>query len=99
MANTSQLSDKHADLNIACDGVSGCIGSFMRIKQTFPHLKFILSIGGGGPASAPFPSIAADAIKRDKFALSARSLIDASGFDGIDSKQTFEIPKERANHT
>jgi len=90
-----QLSDEHADRNISCDGVNGCLESFRRIKQNFPHLTLVLSIGGGGPASIPFAGVAADPIKRYQFARSAKVLLDSTGFHGIDSEDellTFLLP-------
>ena len=67
------------------DGAPGCIGSFLRLKATHNHLKLILSIGGGA-GSQNFAAVAATAATRDNFAKSAAALVQASGFDGIDSK-------------
>lgn len=73
------------------DGAKGCLGSFMKLKQEKPHLKVILSIGGGG-ASQNFAAVAASAATRDNFGRSARGLVDASGLDGIDSEwQTYTV--------
>ncbi|KAH8679994.1 chitinase [Tricladium varicosporioides] len=77
------LSDVYADAQIPVDGATGCIGSFMRLKEQHEHLKLILSIGGGA-ASHNFAAVAANAVFRDNFGRSARGLVDASGFDGID---------------
>ncbi|KAF7537224.1 hypothetical protein G7054_g3894 [Neopestalotiopsis clavispora] len=43
----------------------------------------ILSVGGGN-SSEVFPVLASDALLRDNFGRSARGLVEASGFDGID---------------
>jgi len=67
------------------DEAPGCIGSFLRLKSKHSHLKLVLSIGGGA-GSQNFAAVAATAATRDTFARSARKLVDASGFDGIDSK-------------
>ncbi len=56
----------------------------MRLKEQHPHLKVILSIGGGA-ASENFAAAAGSAVARDNFGRSAKGLVDASGFDGIDS--------------
>lgn len=56
----------------------------MHLKQKHPHLRVILSIGGG-QSSQVFPTIAASAVLRDNFGRSARGLVEASGLDGIDS--------------
>jgi len=66
------------------DGVKGCLGSFIALKREKPHLKVVLSIGGGG-ASQNFAAVAASAALRDNFGRSAKGLVTASGFDGIDS--------------
>ncbi len=57
----------------------------MRLKQEHDYLKLILSIGGGA-ASQHFATVAASAASRDAFGRSAKGLVEASGFDGIDSK-------------
>jgi len=73
-------------MKIACDGASGCLGSLIRLKQQYPYLKVILSVGGGGPGNQNFAAVAASGYFRDNFAESAKGLIDASGLDGIDSQ-------------
>jgi chitinase len=78
------LSDVWADAQMPVDGATGCLGAFMRLKQEHEYLKLILSIGGGG-RSDNFPAVAANVITRDNFGRSARDLVEASGFDGIDS--------------
>jgi len=77
------LSDEWADLQIPVDGATGCLGSFMRLKQQHEHLQLIVSIGGGG-ASENFDIVSSSAATRDNFGKSVRGLVDASGFDGID---------------
>ncbi|KAL2271030.1 hypothetical protein VTJ83DRAFT_401 [Remersonia thermophila] len=77
------LSDEWADVLAPCDGCQGALGSLLHIKQRYPHLQVLLSIGGGGSAET-FPIVAADAVLRDKFARAARGLIEASDLDGID---------------
>lgn len=67
------------------DGVKGCLGSFMVLKQQHPHLKVILSIGGAA-ASQNFAAVASSPIARDHFAKTASNLVHASGLDGLDSK-------------
>ena len=71
-------------MQMPVDGSTGCLGSFMRLKKQYDYLKLILSIGGAG-ASQNFAHVASCAAARDNFARSARGLVDASGFDGIDS--------------
>lgn len=68
----------------------------MHLKQRYPHLQVVLSIGGGGSAET-FPIVASNTILRDNFARSARGLVDASGLDGIDSTpRLFRQPLSRA---
>jgi chitinase len=67
------------------DGATGCLGSFLRLKQQHQHLKLVLSIGGGA-ASQNFATVAASAATRDNFGRSAKGLVEASGFDGLDSE-------------
>lgn len=67
------------------DGATGCLGSFMRLKQQHEHLQLILSVGGGA-ASHNFAIAAASAATRDNFGKSAKGMMEALGFQGIDSK-------------
>lgn len=79
------MKDEWADAQLMVDEARGCIGSFLRLKAKHSHLKLILSIGGGA-GSQNFAAVAATAATRDNFGQSIRGLVDASGFDGIDSK-------------
>jgi chitinase len=72
------------------DGATGCLGSFIQIKERHEYLKLILSIGGGA-ASQNFAAVAASAATRDNFGRSARGLVEASGFDGIDSESFIQL--------
>lgn len=72
------------------DGASGCLGSLMRLKQRHEHLQIILSIGGGS-GSQNFASVASSAGTRDNFGKSAKGLIEATGFDGIDSQSSYKF--------
>ena len=68
------------------DGVKGCIEALQQLKQTHEHLRVVLSIGGGGQGSQHFPAVSQTEYSRQNFAQSARGIVDAHGFDGIDSK-------------
>lgn len=57
----------------------------MHLKQKHPHLRVVLSIGGGN-SSEIFPLVASSTLLRDNFARSAKGLVEASGLDGIDSR-------------
>jgi chitinase len=84
------LSDEYADAQMPVDESTGCLGSFMRLKEQHEHLQLILSIGGGA-ASHNFAAIAATAATRDNFGRSAKGLVEASRFDGIDSESDFPL--------
>lgn len=66
--------------------MKGCLNDLRSIKQRFPDIKTILSVGGGGEGSAPFPTVANDDTARSVFAQSARDMVEAYQLDGIDSK-------------
>ncbi|KAK3393691.1 glycoside hydrolase superfamily [Podospora didyma] len=85
------LSDEWADATAPCDGVQGALGSLMHLKQRYPHLQVVLSIGGGNSAET-FPIVASNTLLRDNFARSARGLVEASGLDGIDTPVVWEYP-------
>ncbi|KAI9806807.1 MAG: hypothetical protein M1833_002464 [Piccolia ochrophora] len=80
---TVQLGDQWADSQMAVDGQRGCLGSFAALKQQHPHLKLILSIGGGN-GSEHFAAVASHYSRREKFGGTARALVDHCGLDGID---------------
>lgn len=80
-----KLSNEDKHLKQEVDGAYGCLGSLIALKRGNPHLKVLLSIGGGGNSSENFSSVAAAASTRDTFARSAVSLVKNGGFDGIDS--------------
>ncbi|KAI5462142.1 family 18 glycoside hydrolase [Mariannaea sp. PMI_226] len=77
------LSDEWADAGAPVDGVQGGLGSLMHLKQKHPHLRVVLSIGGGNSAEI-YPIVASNTLLRDNFARSAHGLVEASGLDGID---------------
>ncbi|KAI1022469.1 hypothetical protein LB503_000452 [Fusarium chuoi] len=79
------LSDEWADAGAPVDGVQGGLGSLMHLKQKHPHLRVVLSIGGGN-SSEIFPLVASSTLLRDNFARSAKGLVEASGLDGIDKE-------------
>lgn len=88
-----QFSDEYADTEVDIHGdgsVKGCLNDLKSLKTRYPNIKTILSIGGGGEGSAPFPAVASNRIVRSSFAQSARQIVDAFGFDGIDSKRSHQ---------
>ena len=88
-----QLSDEYADIEIDINGdgsVKGCINDLRSLKKRYPNLKTILSIGGGGKGSVPFPAVTSNGIVRTTFAQSARQIVDTFGFDGMDCKRSLD---------
>ena len=65
--------------------MKGGLGSLMHLKQRHPHLRVLLSIGGGSSVQT-FPLAASSDAFRHNFASSAKGLVEASGLDGIDGK-------------
>ena len=84
---SQQLSDDWADDKIEVDGTNGCLRACAALKQRFAHLKVILSIGGSGKGGEHFAQVAADAVKRETFASTARQLVDSYRLDGVDSNE------------
>lgn len=81
------FSDEYADTEFDINGdgsVKGCLNDLKTLKTRYPNIKTILSVGGGGEGSAPFPAVASNGIVRSSFAQSAKQIVDAFGFDGID---------------
>ena len=92
------MSDEWADAGAPVDGVQGGLGSLMHLKQKHPHLRVVLSIGGGN-SSEIFPIVASSTLLRDNFARSAKGLVEASGLDGIDSKLSGTLFQSVQNYT
>ncbi|MCJ1397032.1 hypothetical protein MMC11_000224 [Xylographa trunciseda] len=86
------LSDELADTEMEVDGTQGCIKALTQLKDQYPGLKIILSIGGGGQGSTYFASIAGNHTARMIFASTAKGLVDMYGFDGIDSMISACLP-------
>lgn len=55
-----------------------------QLKKTYPHLKTLISVGGGGKGSKYFSNAALTQQSREKFANSAVQFIRSNGFDGVD---------------
>jgi len=61
----------------------GYFAQIKQIKEKYPHLKVLISIGGW-TWSTNFSGVAADPIKRNRFAASALELVVKYGSDGVD---------------
>ena len=66
--------------------MKGALSDLKRVKVENPHIKTILSIGGGGKGSENFSAVANDSKASDIFAQHARQLVDTYVMDGVDSK-------------
>jgi len=63
--------------------IRGNFNQLRILKQTYPHLKVLISVGGW-TGSGAFSDVAATTEGRHRFAQSARRLIETYGFDGVD---------------
>lgn len=67
------------------------------LKDKFPTVKFLLSVGGGqddgGSPSKYLQLLEADPIKRQSFVESARDLVRSYNFDGLDL--AFQLPQNK----
>ncbi|CAK7216387.1 hypothetical protein SCUCBS95973_002795 [Sporothrix curviconia] len=95
VSDTGHLGNEYVDVNMACDGARGALGSLLHLKQQHPHLQVVVSIGGSACAST-FAGVAANPVFRDNFARSALGLIEASGVDGVDISWTFPADAQQA---
>ncbi|KFA77045.1 hypothetical protein S40288_04749 [Stachybotrys chartarum IBT 40288] len=75
--------DEWADFNKDVDGVKGCLAALAKLKRQYPHLKTIVSIGGG-TGSKEFPKLAADPVARRRLALQLKDFCDRHALDGVD---------------
>ncbi|MCL6443269.1 MAG: glycoside hydrolase family 18 protein [Alicyclobacillus sp.] len=65
------------------NAIKGNFGELMLLKQKYPNLKTIISVGGWGN-SAAFSTVAATQASRDTFADSVVQFLKEYDFDGID---------------
>lgn len=85
------VGDPEADLNTDFgtelggkpEDAYGHFGQLRQLKEKYPHLKVLISVGGWS-WSSNFSDVAADPAKRDRFAASAAEFVSTYGFDGVD---------------
>ncbi|KAF4982658.1 hypothetical protein FZEAL_1765 [Fusarium zealandicum] len=82
---TLRALDEWADNDKVVDGEKGCLAAIAKLKNENPHIKTILSIGGGS-SSKEFPTLAESEEARQTFAQQAKEFCDAHQFDGVDSE-------------
>ncbi|KJR89349.1 chitinase [Sporothrix schenckii 1099-18] len=75
--------DEYADAQIDVDAEHGCLDALAGVKRDNPHVRTVLSIGGGAGSGA-FAQIASTATGRTAFAQAARAWVHRYSFDGID---------------
>lgn len=81
-----QSLDAKADFQLPIDGTQGCLPALVKLKtEKYPHLRILLSIGGGS-GSTQFPSVAADGTKTRRFCETAKEIVLRYHLDGIDGK-------------
>lgn len=66
------------------DDQQGCLKALKHLKDTHPHLKTLISVGGG-TASKEFPTVTQNPLARQTLARELRFFCDRYGFDGVDS--------------
>ncbi|KAJ5893739.1 hypothetical protein N7495_005430 [Penicillium taxi] len=75
--------DQKADLEYPADGTKGCLNALNLQRQQFPHLKLLVSVGGGSGSQA-FKDVAASPDSRVRLAQALRHFVDQFLFDGVD---------------
>ncbi|EHK25718.1 glycoside hydrolase family 18 protein [Trichoderma virens Gv29-8] len=75
--------DQWADNEKEVDGIKGCLAAIHKLKAETPHIKTIISIGGGS-SSKEFPVLAANLDARRTFALAIREFCEKHHLDGAD---------------
>lgn len=63
--------------------LNGQLGIFFRLKNSCPHVKLLVSIGGW-TWSWHFSKVMGNTVRRDKAIETANALIEEFGFDGLD---------------
>ncbi|TYP73965.1 glycosyl hydrolase family 18 protein [Paenibacillus methanolicus] len=107
-------SDPYADIQkrfpneLTTDPFYGNFNQLLKLKQKYPHLKTLISVGGWG-GSAQFSNAALNETNREIFAASAVQFIVQYGFDGIDIDWEYPVaggaagninrPEDKTNFT
>jgi len=92
--NTQLCADAGFTLENLSNNTAGHFGILKKLKQQYPNLKTLISIGGWS-WSNHFSAVAADDTKRENMASTAVAFILQYGFDGIDID--WEYPVEGEN--
>ncbi|MFB9327359.1 glycosyl hydrolase family 18 protein [Paenibacillus aurantiacus] len=108
------MSDPYADIqkrfpnDLATDRFYGNFNQLLKLKQKYPQLKTLISIGGWG-GSAQFSNAALNETNREIFAASAVQFMVDYGFNGIDIDWEYPVaggaagninrPEDKTNFT
>lgn len=101
----THLNYAFGNVNDSLDGVDILSPKFFErvvaLKDTFPHLKVLISIGGGNDSK--FSNMAADSLKRLSFANDINRIITQYGIDGVDFDweipgNQFGVPEDTINY-
>ncbi|WP_137939484.1 endo alpha-1,4 polygalactosaminidase [Chitinivorax sp. B] len=79
------------------DPFHGLFNQFRKLKVASPHLKIIMSIGGG-KATKQWSRVANDPIARYQLARSCADFAARYGFDGIDLDWEYPVVSDGTNH-
>ncbi|KAH7144482.1 glycoside hydrolase superfamily [Dactylonectria estremocensis] len=80
---TLRALDAWADNDKEVDGVKGCLAAVAELKRQNPHIKTIVSVGGG-TNSTEFPNVAKSHGARCTFAREIRQFCERHELDGAD---------------
>jgi chitinase len=81
---TLRAIDDWADNEKMVDGEKGCLAAISKLKSQHPHIKTLVSVGGGS-SSKEFPALAANKTARQTFARRISEFCVTHQFDGVDS--------------
>ncbi|KAK0610769.1 glycoside hydrolase superfamily [Immersiella caudata] len=93
--NHLQHADERADTILPVDGETGALRALAKLKSQHPHLRTLVSIGGGS-GSAEFPALTSNPDAIASFFKNIKDFIAKYNFDGVDSSSpfpTFHLPK------
>lgn len=101
----THLNYAFGNVNDSLNGVDilspDCFKRVVALKDTFPHLKVLLSMGGGNDSK--FSRMAADSLKRLAFAVDINRIITEYDIDGVDFDweipgNKFGVPEDTINY-
>jgi chitinase len=76
--------DPYLSGNQLSDPIQGSFDQLWKMKQQNPNLKTIISVGGWGPVTSTFSTVASSDVSRQTFADSVVQFLQQYKFDGVD---------------